>query len=64
MYTLAYVIISSEDSAGIVTVIYHISRIRNRSILMEFLETSDCTDESRKDETCLQFQMKINYPKT
>ena len=31
---------------------------------MENLETSDCTDESRKDETCLQFKMKKNFIKT
>ena len=41
----------------------YISRIRIRSILMEFLETSDCTDESRKDETCLQFKMRKHYIK-
>ena len=28
---------------------------------MTFLETSDCTDESRKDGTCLQFKMKKHY---
>ena len=28
------------------------------------LETWDCTDESRKDETCLQFKMKKHYIKT
>ena len=32
--------------------------------LMEFLETSDCTDESWKDETCLQLMMKKLYIKT
>ena len=32
--------------------------------LMEFLETSDCTDGSRKDETCLQFKMKKYYINT
>ena len=43
----------------------YISRILIRSILMEFSETSDCTDESRKDETCLQlFKMKKHYIKT
>ena len=28
------------------------------------LETWDCTDESRKDETCLQLKMKKHYIKT
>ena len=42
----------------------YISRIRIRSILIEFLETSDCTDESRKDETCLQFKMNKYFIKT
>ena len=28
-----------------------------------FLETPDCTEESRKDETCLQLKMKNNYIK-
>ena len=32
----------------------YLSRIRIRSILMDFLKTLDCTDKSRKDETCLQ----------
>ena len=40
------------------------SRIRIRSILIEFLETSDCTDESRKDETCLQSKMQEHFIKT
>ena len=30
---------------------------------MEFLETSDCTDESQKDKTCLQLKMKKHYIK-
>ena len=47
-----------ENSTGIIIIRDYISRIRIHSILMEFLETSDCTDESRKDETCLQFKMK------
>ena len=42
----------------------YISRIRVRSILMKFLETSDCTDVSRKDETCLQFKMNKYFIKT
>ena len=42
----------------------YVSRIQINSILMEFLETSDCTDGSRRDETCLQFKMKENYIKT
>ena len=42
----------------------YISRIRILSILIEYLETSDCTDESRKDETCLQFKMKKHHIKT
>ena len=29
-----------------------------------FLETSDCTEESRKDETCLQLKTKKHYIKT
>ena len=28
------------------------------------METLDCTDESRKDETCLQLKMKKHYIKT
>ena len=28
-------------------------RIKIRSILITFLETTDCTDKSQKDETCL-----------
>ena len=39
-------------------------QIRIRSILMKFLETLDCTDESRKYETCLQLMMKKHYIKT
>ena len=39
---------------------FHYDRIP----VMEFLKTSDCTDESRKDETCLQFKMKKHYIKT
>ena len=30
----------------------------------QFLKTSDCTEESRKDETCLQLKMKKHYIKT
>ena len=37
---------------------------RVHSISMQFLETSDCTDQSRKDETCLQFKMKKHFIKT
>ena len=33
--------------------------IRIRSILMEFLETSECTDESRENETRLQETSKL-----
>ena len=33
-------------------------------ILIVVSETLDYTDESRKDETSLQFQMKKNYIKT
>ena len=40
------------------------SRIRIRLILMGFLETSDRTEESRKDEIYLQFEMKKHYIKT
>ena len=56
----------SRECIGIVAFCMHdyTSRIRIRSILMEFLETSDCTDESRKDETCLQFKMNKHYIKT
>ena len=42
----------------------YISRIQIHSILIEFLETSDFTDESRKDETCLQLKMKKLYLQT
>jgi len=42
----------------------YISRIWIHSILKEFLETSDCTDKSRKDETCLQLKMKKHFIKT
>ena len=28
------------------------------------MEISDCTDESRKDETCLQFKMEKHFIKT
>ena len=42
----------------------YVSRIRIDSNLMEFLETSDCTDEYRKDETCLQFKMNKHFIKT
>ena len=28
-----------------------------------FLETSDCTEESRKDETCLQLKMIVGEPR-
>ena len=38
--------------------VHILSRIRIHSILVEFLETLDCTDDSRKDETCLQLKMK------
>ena len=31
---------------------------------MEVLETSDCTDESRKNDTCLQLNIKIYCIKT
>ena len=31
---------------------------------MEFLKSSDCADESRKDETCLQFKMNKHFIKT
>ena len=41
-----------------------ITRIRIRLILMQFLETSDCTNDCRKHETCLQFKMKMHYIKT
>ena len=54
IYIIYYVIILIENSAGIISV----------QCLMEFLETSDCTDESRKDETYLQFKMKKHYIKT
>ena len=40
------------------------SRIQIRLILMEFLETSDWTDESQKDEKCLQLKMKMHHIKT
>ena len=33
-------------------------------ISMELLESSDCTDESRKDETYLQFKIKKYCAKT
>ena len=29
-----------------------------------FFQTSDCTEESRKDETCLQFKMNKDFIKT
>ena len=38
----------------------YISRIQIHLILMEFLETSDCTDESRKEESYLQFKRYDN----
>ena len=38
--------------------------MRIRSILMEFLETSVCTDVSRKDKTYLQFHMDKHFIKT
>ena len=43
-----YIIILDDKSAGIII----------------FLETSDCTEESRKNETCLQLKMKKHYIKT
>ena len=53
----------TRECIGIVVfcIRHYISRIRIHSILMEFLETSDCTNEFRKDETCLQFKMNKRY---
>ena len=31
---------------------------------MDFFKASDCTEESRKDETCLQFKMNKYFIKT
>ena len=42
----------------------YVSWIRIRSISIEFLETSNCTDKSRKDEICLQLNMKKHYIRT
>ena len=56
----------SKECIGIVVICIcdYISRIWIRSVLMKFLETSDSTDESRMDETCLQLKMKKYYIKT
>ena len=35
----------------------YLYRLQIHSILMEFFKASNCTEESRKDETCLQFKM-------
>ena len=51
-YSFKYDLTLIQNSAGII-----------RSISMEFLKTSDCTDETQKDETCLQFKMKKYYIK-
>ena len=55
LYKYWFIFWVSKECIGIVVFCIrdYISRIC--SILMEFLETSDCTDESRKDETCLKF---------
>ena len=47
-----------------ILIFIHTSRIQIRSVLLEFLEASDWTDESRRDETCLQFKMKKHHIKT
>ena len=38
--------------------------LRILSILMTFFKALDCTEESRKDETCLQFKMNKYFIKT
>ena len=56
----------SKECIGIVVFCKrdYISRIWIRSILMAFCETTNCTDESLRDETCLQLKMKKHYIKT
>ena len=41
-----------------------IQHTRIHSFLMEFMETSDCIDQSRKDETCPQYKMNKHFIKT
>ena len=48
---------------GITTDVTQNERVQICSILMEFLETSDCTDEFRKDEAFLKFKMKKHVSK-
>ena len=48
---------------GIATDVTQNERIRICSILMEFSEASDCTDEFRKDEAFLKFKMKKHVSK-
>ena len=56
----------SKEYIGIVVFCIHdyISWILIHSIWINFLETSDFTDESRKDGTYVQLKMKKHYIKT
>ena len=62
---IKYFFIVSKEYIRIVVFCIHdyTSQVQFHSILMEFFLTSDSTDESGKDETCLQFKMNKHFIK-